>query len=33
MTAAELIKHTFPWELVPGVPADPATWEPEAEAA
>jgi hypothetical protein len=23
MTAEELIRHTFPWELAPGVPADP----------
>jgi hypothetical protein len=21
MTASELIRHTFPWELAPGIPA------------
>jgi hypothetical protein len=25
MTADELIRHTFPWEIAPGVPGDPAT--------
>jgi hypothetical protein len=24
MTADELIRHTFPWEIAPGVPGEPA---------
>jgi hypothetical protein len=33
MTAEELIHHTFPWELAPGVPADPEVYEPADRAA
>lgn len=33
MTAEELIHHTFPWELVPGVPGDADSRERELEAA
>jgi hypothetical protein len=33
MTAEELIRHTFPWELAPGVPADPVVEDRTADAA
>jgi hypothetical protein len=30
MTAVELLHHTFPWEIAPGVPWEPGQTRPDA---
>jgi hypothetical protein len=33
MNASELLRHTFPWEIAPGVPAPDETADDTADAA